>query len=78
MKTRYHLIDILIFLLIGILWCLNWSALKFLLTEIEPRSIRAISYTAAALLMAIAALLLKQPLLVKKDEPVASAILEFF
>ena len=78
MKTRYHLINILTFLLIGILWGLNWPAVKFLPTEIEPLSIRAISFTAAALLLAIAALPLKQPWRLKKDEAAATTIVRIF
>jgi drug/metabolite transporter (DMT)-like permease len=36
-------------LLIGVLWGLNWPAVKFMLTEIEPLTIRAVAFTLAAL-----------------------------
>jgi drug/metabolite transporter (DMT)-like permease len=36
-------------LLIGVLWGLNWPAVKFVLTEIEPLTIRAVAFTLAAL-----------------------------
>ena len=78
MRTHYNLINVLIFLLIGILWGLNWPAVKFLLTEIKPLSIRAISFTAAALVLAIATILLKQPLRLKKNEAAATAIVGVF
>ena len=78
MRTHYNFINILIFMLIGILWGLNWPAVKFLLTEIKPLSIRAISFTAAALVLAIATILLKQPLRLKKNEAAATAIVGVF
>jgi drug/metabolite transporter (DMT)-like permease len=41
--------------LIGLLWGLNWPAVKFMLTEVPPLTLRAASFTAGALaLMAIA------------------------
>lgn len=41
--------------LIGLLWGLNWPAVKFMLSEIPPLTLRAFGFTAAALaLMAIA------------------------
>ncbi|MGA0227755.1 MAG: EamA family transporter, partial [Paracoccaceae bacterium] len=70
--------NVLIFLLIGFLWGLNWPAVKFLLTEIKPLSIRAISFTAAAFVLGIATILLKQPLRLKKDEAAATAIVGVF
>ena len=78
MKTRYNLINTLTFLLIGILWGLNWRAVNFLLIEIEPLSIRAISFTTAALLLAITYLLLKQPLRLKKIKLPQPRSLDFF
>lgn len=78
MRTHHHLMNVLIFLLIGFLWGLNWPAVKFLLTEIKPLSIRAISFTAAAFVLGIATILLKQPLRLKKDEAAATAIVGVF
>jgi len=65
-------------LLIGVLWGLNWPAVKFLLTEIPPLTLRAISFTAAALILAIVVTLLKQPLRLKKDEAIATATVGIF
>lgn len=58
----------LAFLLVGFLWGLNWPAVKFLLTEMPPLTIRAISFTAAACVLAAIVRFLKQPLLPEKDE----------
>ncbi len=37
---------------IGILWGLNWPAVKFMLTEMPPLTIRAVAFPLAALLLA--------------------------
>ena len=42
-------------LLIGVLWGLNWPAVKFMLTEMPPVTIRAIAFPCAALLLALIA-----------------------
>lgn len=39
--------------LIGLLWGLNWPAVKFMLTEIQPLTIRAVAFPLAALTLAI-------------------------
>lgn len=44
---------ILIVVLIGLLWGLNWPAVKFMLTEMPPLTIRAIAFPCAAILLAL-------------------------
>jgi drug/metabolite transporter (DMT)-like permease len=46
---------VLIVVLIGLLWGLNWPAVKFMLTEIPPLTIRAIAFLFAASLLAFIA-----------------------
>ncbi|MEZ5594370.1 MAG: DMT family transporter [Gammaproteobacteria bacterium] len=41
--------------MIGLLWGLNWPAVKFMLTEMPPLTIRAVAFPCAALLLAIIA-----------------------
>lgn len=40
-------------LLMGVLWGLNWPAVKFMLTELPPVTIRALAFPSAALLLAL-------------------------
>lgn len=47
--------SILTVLLIGLLWGLNWPAVKFMLTEMPPLTIRAVAFPLAALLLAMVA-----------------------
>ncbi len=44
---------ILMVTMIGLLWGLNWPAVKFLLTELPPITMRAIAFSSAAALLAI-------------------------
>ena len=46
---------ILIVALIGLLWGLNWPAVKFILTELPPLTIRAVAFPFAAGLLAMIA-----------------------
>ncbi|MGI9510917.1 MAG: DMT family transporter, partial [Geminicoccaceae bacterium] len=48
--------SVLTVVLIGILWGLNWPAVKFMLTELPPLTLRAIAFPSAALLLASIAL----------------------
>ena len=73
-----QLINIATFLLIGVLWGLNWPAVKFLLTEIPPLTLRAVSFTAAASILAVVVTIIKQPLRLKKDEALATSIVGVF
>ena len=47
--------SILTVILIGLLWGLNWPAVKFMLTELPPLTIRAVAFPLAALLLAMIA-----------------------
>lgn len=51
MKTQSAGAPILTVLLIGLLWGLNWPAVKFMLTEIPPLTIRAVALSLAAILL---------------------------
>lgn len=53
---------------IGVLWGLNWPAVKFLLTEIPPLTIRAVSFPAAALILAVIAYAAGQRLIPPSEE----------
>jgi len=53
---------LLVMLLIGVLWGLNWPAIKFILSELPPITIRAIAFPLAALLLAAIARAKKLPL----------------
>ena len=46
---------ILMVTMIGLLWGLNWPAVKFLLTELPPVTLRAVAFTFAAALLAVIA-----------------------
>ena len=78
MIVNIQLINIATFLLIGVLWGLNWPAVKFLLTEIPPLTLRAVSFTAAASILAVVVTIIKQPLRLKKDEALATSIVSVF
>jgi len=53
---------IVLMLLIGVLWGLNWPVIKFVLSEIPPISIRAIAFPFAALLLMVIVVAKKLPL----------------
>jgi hypothetical protein len=55
LKSNIKITDALALLFIGSLWGINWPAVKFLLTSIEPLTMRAVSFTAAALMLAVIA-----------------------
>ncbi len=59
--------------MIGLLWGVNWPAVKFLLTELPPITMRAIAFTFAAALLAIISRARGETLLPKPRE--APAIL---
>lgn len=59
---------ILMVTMIGLLWGLNWPAVKFLLTEIPPITMRAIAFTCAAALLAGISRLRGEALLPKPHE----------
>ena len=78
MQPNIRPIDILAFLLIGVLWGLIWPAVKFMLTEIPPITIRAVSFTSAALILAVIVTLLKQPLRLRRSEAIPVATVGIF
>ena len=68
LKSNIKITDALALLFIGSLWGINWPAVKFLLTSIEPLTMRAVSFTAAALMLAVIARGLNQSLHLPKRE----------
>ncbi len=62
-RTKYALIAV-----IGLFWGLNWPAVKTILTQMPPLSLRAIGFTAGALLMLGAARLSGRRLRVDRAE----------
>lgn len=78
MQANIRPLDILAFLLIGILWGLNWPAVKFLLTEIPPLTIRALSFTSAALILAVIVHFMKLPLRLRKSEAIPVSVVGIF
>lgn len=61
-ERRFGITHILIVLLIGFLWGINWPAVKVMLTELPPLSVRAFAFPLAALCLAVLAHVIKQPL----------------
>ena len=55
MKT--NITSVFMLLLVGLLWGLNWTAVKFMMSEIPPYTIRAIAFPLAAASLAIISLL---------------------
>ena len=78
LQLSFKIINTVAFLLIGFLWGLNWPAVKFILTEIPPLTMRAISFTAAACILAAVVRFLKQPLSLKKNEAIPTALIGLF
>ena len=78
MQLSVKIVNTAAFLLIGFLWGLNWPAVKFLLTEIPPLTIRAISFTAAACILSAIVRFLKQPLSLQKNEVLPTALVGLF
>jgi len=59
---RIRLADMVLLIMIGVFWGLNWPAVKFILSEIPPWSLRAIGLTCGAILLTGLAVALKQSL----------------
>jgi len=78
LKSNIKPTDALALLFIGTLWGINWPAVKFLLTSIEPLTMRAISFTAAAFMLAIIARLLNQSLHLPKSEALPTLLTGLF
>ncbi|MFN3260838.1 MAG: DMT family transporter [Pikeienuella sp.] len=58
----------LIVLAVGLLWGLNWPAVKFMMTELPPLTVRALAFPMAACLLALVALALGHRLLPPREE----------
>ena len=58
MSGRGGAASIFTIILIGILWGLNWPAVKFMLGEMPPLTIRAVAFPLAALILALVARLM--------------------
>lgn len=69
---------ILMVTMIGLLWGLNWPAVKFLLTELPPITLRAVAFTFAAALLAIISRARGEALLPKTHEIPAILITGLF
>ena len=54
--------------LIGLLWGLNWPAVKFMLTEVSPLTLRAASFTAGAIALTCIAAGMGQRLIPTRSE----------
>jgi drug/metabolite transporter (DMT)-like permease len=59
---------ILAVITIGILWGLNWPTVKFLLSEVPPITIRAVSFPIATIVLAVLAKARGERLLPKQNE----------
>lgn len=55
MSKRPVILQLILVLLLGFLWGINWPAVKIMLTEMPPLTIRAVAFPGAALLLAIIA-----------------------
>lgn len=69
---------ILMVSMIGLLWGLNWPAVKFLLTELPPITMRAVAFTFAAVLLALISRARGEALLPKAREIPAILITGLF
>lgn len=58
MRDQASTLSILSIVFIGILWGLNWPAVKLMLAEIPPLTIRAVAFPLAALLLTLVARLI--------------------
>lgn len=54
--------------LIGLLWGFNWPAVKFMLTEVPPLTIRAVSFPLATAILALLAKARGERLMPQRDE----------
>jgi drug/metabolite transporter (DMT)-like permease len=68
LNDRAGVLPILTIVLIGILWGLNWPAVKFMLGEMPPLTMRAVAFPMAASLLALVAWLAGHDMLPKRQE----------
>ena len=78
MKDRSDLSLIPLVLLVGVLWGLNWPAVKVLLTEVPPLTIRGMAFPAAALLLAAIAVIRGESLRVPRGEALPMVLTGLF
>lgn len=71
---RNSWLSVLPVVLIGVLWGLNWPAIKFLLSELPPLTVRAIAFPLAAILLALIARAKGQSLRPAADDVVPIAL----
>lgn len=69
---------VLAFLTVGFLWGLNWPAVKFILTEVPPITMRAVSFSSAAIILALVVMQSKQTFRLQRDEIIPTAIVGAF
>ena len=69
---------VLAFLTVGFLWGLNWPAVKFILTEVPPITMRAVSFSSAAIILALVVMRSKQSFRLQRDEIIPTAIVGAF
>lgn len=70
--------SVLMLLTVGFLWGMNWPAVKYMMTELPPFTIRAIAFPLAAIVLALIALYQKQSLWPPAAERLPLFITAFF
>lgn len=68
MRDQVSIASVLTIVLIGILWGLNWPAVKLMLAEIPPLTLRGVAFPLAASLLALVAWLLGHNLRPSRDD----------
>lgn len=53
MQDRLTPLTLMLVALVGILWGLNWPAVKYMLTEVPPFTLRASGFTGGAIVLLI-------------------------
>ncbi|MBX2878605.1 MAG: DMT family transporter [Granulosicoccus sp.] len=76
MNTRFA--SIIMLLCVGLLWGLNWPALKFMMAELPVFTIRAIAFPCAALVLVIIALLQGHSLFVVRGQRIPLILTSIF
>ena len=66
------------FLTVGFLWGLNWPAVKLILIEMPPITMRAVSFTLAAVILALVVMRSKQSFRLQRSEVIPIAIVGAF
>ncbi len=69
---------LLLVLAIGVLWGLNWPAVKIILGEVPPLTMRAVGFSISAILLYLLARIMGQPLLPPPIERLPLAIAGWF